>query len=258
MIWKLKYPMAWIIAILVLGCIGACGQQGISNSNTKSQPLNNSRILWEEPVVYPQGQKIALKEMAPSKIIGDPRISFVKYENGKLYFEKISGIDRKDPYPHFLLYIDNKAPILLSQLTYDVYIPDGDHIIGLAVVDDNGSTLKYPTAYQSTMIRVKDGQVIKTGDAGVMLYYNQPRKVYELDETIILDFWVTYAPLDENYKLMSIIDNQSFEIETHKSYKISGLLPGKHMAELQLYRFGDIFNKPLNPSRMQFTINPKK
>lgn len=235
----------------------ACAQ----NTSTQSQAgqpesdPNAIRRIMEDPVSYPSDQTLELKTVETAPIKGDPRMAFAGYVDGAFRFDKQTGLDREDPdpYPNFNFYFDNFEPQVKTNGSIPWDLPEGDHIVAAAVLDEQGFVLKYPTASDANMIRIRQGEIIKTANAGVMIYYNHPRKAYPAGESVYLDFLVTMAPLDPNYQMYVLVDNQRFEVEIDKTYEILGLKPGKHMVELQMFRFGEMFNKPLNPSRMTFS-----
>jgi hypothetical protein len=246
----------FLFGLLVITlAISSCAQNtsaGDKESNVITDPKTIRRIL-EEPIVPPENQEISLVPLDRVDYIGDPKIQYIGYAKNAFEFVKTTTLE-EDPYPTFNFYFDNYEPIVMKNTSVPWELPEGDHIVASVLLDSLGHTVKYPNAYNSTMIRIKEGEIVKSADAGIMVYYNQPRKAYNLDEPVYLDFLVTYAPLEEIHSLMAIIDNKPFQVESDRTYLIQGLKPGVHMVELQLYRFGEIFNKPLNPSRMTFLI----
>jgi hypothetical protein len=235
----------------------ACAQN-TSTQSQAGQPVADPtamRRIMENPVTYPADQTLELKPLETAAIKGVPRMAFSGYVDGAFRFDKQTGLDKDepDPYPNFNFYFDNYEPQVRNAgpITWD--LPEGDHIVAAAILDEQGFVLKYPTACDANMIRIKQGEIIKTANAGVMIYYNHPRKAYATGEAVYLDFLVTMAPLDPNYQMFVLVDNQRFEVAIDKTYEILGLKPGNHMVELQMFRFGELFNKPLNPSRMTFS-----
>lgn len=235
--------------------ISACAQNTSKDETgtvINSDPTTLRRIL-EDPITPPDSQEISLVVLDHVDYAGDPKFQYTNYTKDAFVFSKTITLD-EDPYPTFNFYFDNYEPMVMNNTSVPWDLPEGDHIVASVLLDSLGHTVKYPTAYNATMIRIKEGEIIKTADAGIMVYYNQPRKTYKIGEPIYLDYLVTNAPLDEVHSLVAIIDNKQFQVESDRNYLIQGLKPGNHMVELVLYRFGEIFHKPLNPSRMTFII----
>jgi hypothetical protein len=250
--------MKFYVHALFLFCVSflACAQPGHSpaTSNIEENVSQKSRLLLEEPIVYPPNQVLSIQPIEKQSVVGDPSFTLNAHTDGKFIFDKSSGLDKgEDPYPVFNFYFDNNEPQVLKNPIVKWDLPEGDHIVSVALLDGQGNILKYPGAHEANFIRIKQGAITQKANAGVMLYYNQPRKEYQTGEAVYLDYLVTGTPLDEAYRMIAIIDGQTFEVDPETTYEIIGLMPGSHMVEIQLIRFGELFNKPLNPSRMTFT-----
>lgn len=242
---------------LMLFCVSflACAQPSKSPtvSNNNENVPEKSRLLYEEPIVFPANQVISIQSIEKQSVVGNPSFSLVEHTDGSFKFDKSSGLEKgEDPYPLFNFYFDNNEPQVLKNTEVKWDLPEGDHIVTVALLDGQGNILKYPGAHDANFIRIKQGAITQKANAGVMVYYNQPRKEYRQGETVYLDYLVTGTPLDQAYRMIAIIDGQTFDVDPETTYEIIGLLPGSHMVELQLIRFGELFNKPLNPSRMTF------
>jgi hypothetical protein len=241
--------------LVFLFTLSACAQNNESKnktSNQTEQAQSAQRKTMESPIVPPSGQEIDLEELPASTATGNPTLRFSGHENGSFIFSKSYSTDA-DLYPEFLFFFDNFEPKLMKTLRVPYELPEGNHIVAVALVDADGYMLKTPGSYSSTMIKVEKGKIIKTADAGVMLYYNQPRRNFEKDEAVILDCLITNPPADQYFELHALIDNEQFFIDLNTRYRILGLKPGNHMLELRLIRFETLFEKPMNPSRMVFS-----
>jgi len=240
----------------IIGVTGACAQvQTKSNNESQKIEFSERRIL-EAEVQYPEAQTLSLKAVVSNDNRDGIDIHYIGYESGKFVFDfSTNTMDHNEVVPEYYFYFDNKEPILARASKLELELPEGDHILAACLLDQQGFTIKRNGASLSRMIRIKDGEIIKIAEGGTLMFYNQPRKVYKANEPVHLDFCIPLAPLDESFELFAIIDGQEFQIDTDKTYLVEGLKPGLHMAELQLFRFGQLYNAPLNPARMTFKID---
>jgi hypothetical protein len=241
--------MVYVLLLLIVTSSIGCAQAEKTQERTKQKITFSERRILEAEVQYPASQMIKLTPISnvqPSRKAG---INYIGYEKGTFKFEILQ--EEEAPFV-YNFYFDNKEPVLTSALNLEMDLPEGDHIIGVCLLDSLGHGQKTSGTSLSKMIRIKDGEIIKIADGGTLMFYNQPRKEYSQGESVYLDFCIPFAPLDESFELIVLIDSQRFEIESDKTYQIEGLKPGIHMAELQLFRFGQMYNAPLNPARMTF------
>ncbi len=245
-------------ALLLLSCQPGGSQQ--NHPTTSSAPVKLSeRRTYEDSVAYPQGQSISVEPASQAIPAAPIYVQYKGYDRGAFQFSVSS------PSPDFRLaeggyglhiHFDNREPVLVYDSVFTLELPEGDHLLCAYPVDAQGMGVRNPGAQTGKMIRILNGEIIKTADIGIMLFYNQPRSEFDQadPEGVLLDFYLLNAPLGEDVLLKAKIDDQEFDIAENRPYRIKGLEKGVHMAELTLYRWGEVYNLPLNPSRMQFKV----
>lgn len=251
--------IAGIVActLLLLSCQPGGSQQ--THPTTSSSPAKLSeRRTYEDSVAYPQGQSISIEPAAQVIPPAPVYVQYKGYDRGAFRFSVSSAS------PDFRLaegsyglhiHFDNREPVLVYDSVFTMDLPEGDHLLCAYPVDAQGMSIRNPGAHTGKMIRILNGEIIKTADIGIMLFYNQPRSEYDQadPEGVLLDFYLLNAPMEE-VRLKARIDDREFDIPENRPYRIKGLEKGVHMVELTLYRWDEVYNLPLNPSRMQFKV----
>lgn len=258
-----KLPL-WLLPLTILLSAASCkNDKTVQNSDTvnsiASAPASENTLIYpvrkinESEVKYPEAQTIEI-EAASFTLANDPvKVTFEGYKDNQLLMKGISEWLSANPGCSFNINIDNFEPISVFKDVIPTNIKDGNHIFCLYPVDQNQLSVK-SSPNVSSMIRIESNEMTKSADAPVLMLYNHPRRTYKPGEPVFLDFMLINTYGDESYKVDVIIDGVQFKQLENRPYLIKGLKPGRHFAEISLTGGGEPYNVPLNPARMQFTI----
>lgn len=139
-----------------------------------------------------------------------------------------------DPYDEIGDYFEESYKFLLP---FD--LKDGEHTLRVYCARSFGESLKNKSSFAA--IRFVVGQVEKVDGIDLnkpLLTYNEPsmRFFYEVNQPILLDFFLSNCELSEKgYKVRVTIDDSFEEIVTAwQPFYIQGLKRGKHKIKLEL------------------------
>ncbi len=254
----------WILPLMVLLSAASCKNDKADTTSETQNAVQTSpasentliypvRMINESEVKFPDGQEIEL-EASSFPIANEPlKVSFNKYEDNQLIMNGISEWLKANPGYSFNINIDNFEPISVFRDTIPTKLKDGNHIYCLYPVDQNQLSVK-SSPNVSNMFRLENNALTKSADAPVLMLYNHPRRTYKAGEPVFLDFMLINTFGDESYKVDVKIDGKLFKQLDNRPYLIKGLKPGIHYCEMILTGGGEPYNVPLNPARMQFTI----
>ena len=244
------------------GCQTASEDGGKSTARQPNSPTTSPiqpdslRRVMEAKVTYPPQQTISLERMAPRSYPGAPTLQYLGYVDGAFQFKQTDDDGQEvDSLWLINVHFDNFEPTMVQSNTVPFQLPEGDHIICAYLLDENGLRVQTEHSTTAQMIRIKNGEIIKAGDPGLLVYYNKPRAIYSKDASYVpADFLILNELPGEMTSVNIIIDGQIFREDRSGSFRIKGLKPGNHMMEIDLQRLGESHNGPLNPSRMTFRI----
>lgn len=221
-------------------------------------PINpdSLRRTMEAKVTYPPNQTIRLERMPPRAYPNAPKLQYLGYTEGAFKFRQLDADDQPvDSLWAMNIHFDNFEPVKMQHIDVPFDLPEGDHIICAYLLDENGLRVQADDATAAQMIRIKDGEIIKAADPGLLVYYNKPRAIYPAEASYVpADFLIVNELPGEMTSVNVIIDGQIFREDQSGAFRIKGLKPGNHMMEIDLQRLGESHNGPLNPSRMTFRV----
>lgn len=226
----------------------------IVQNKEKSIDLSNLRRTLEDKVEFPADQNIRVDRLEPTPKENLPQLIYEGYIDGAFQFKQLDHEGNElTEYLPFNFHWDNFEGIAFQESRIPFDLPENDHLMCAYFINEDGTRMPGESTLQAQMIRIQNGDIIKSEDAMMLLYYNLPRGSYDAnDPYVLLDFVITKEAEGGLTGIQATVDGRDFTLPRSGTYMIKGLKPGNHMVEIKIFRMDEMYNAPLNPSRMTF------
>lgn len=226
----------------------------VVQNSEKPIDMSSLRRTLEDKVEFPDNQNIRVDRLEPTPRENLPQLIYEGYIDGAFQFKQLDHEGNElETYLPFNFHWDNFEGIAFQETRIPFTLPENDHLMCAYFINEDGTRMPGESTLQAQMIRIQNGEIIKSEDAMMLLYYNLPRGNYDANEPyVLLDFVITKEAEGGLTGIQATVDGRDFTLPRSGTYMIKGLKPGNHMVELKIFRMDEMYNAPLNPSRMTF------
>ena len=269
-----------IILLLVLS-ITSCGEKAVSKEAStgykeKPQPISRQFSEVSPPAVI-QELRSALEVYQPQVTILTPQADEVLQDDKVTVRLQVKDLPIfKDPKldlgPHLHVILDNQQDISVYDLNQPLVLPDlspGTHTLRVFASRPWDESFKNEGAYAQTTFHIFTKTEDNNPDAGLpLLTYNRPKGSYGA-EPILLDFYLTNAPLHlvasynpnneiADWRIRCTINGESFVLDRWQAIYLKGFKSGKNWVKLEfLDDKGNVVKNVFNSTIRLITYEPK-
>ncbi|NJK39469.1 MAG: hypothetical protein HC835_20205 [Oscillatoriales cyanobacterium RM2_1_1] len=230
-----------------------------------SPPLVVQQLHQSLDRYHPQ---VSLSGVRSQEIVQNNTISIqFQVQDLPVFQDKNSGLG-----PHLKVILDDQLPQAIYDTTQPLTLSDleaGTHTLRVFAVYPWGESFKNDGAYAQTTFHVFTKTPTNHPDLGLpLLTYNEPQGIYG-SEPVILDFYLTNAPLHvvaqvdpddtvRDWRIQATVNGESFIIDQWQPLYLKGIQPGKNWIQLEfLDELGEPLNNVYNNTARVFTYDPK-